>query len=132
MGFRFEFDSVNKILLARFEGRLTDELAEEFYEAAPKYSTATDANASITDLAFVTEFAISAGLLREMADQKPAITDATRRPYFIVAPSTVAFGLMRMFQTVGQPTRPLLNVVRTMDEALTALGVQSPNFEPLE
>jgi hypothetical protein len=39
---------------------------------------------------------------------------------------------MRMFQIVGESSRPLLHVVRTVDEALTALGVESPHFEPLE
>jgi hypothetical protein len=37
-----------------------------------------------------------------------------------------------MFQIAGESTRPLLQVVRTVDEALTALGAQSPHFEPLE
>jgi hypothetical protein len=37
-----------------------------------------------------------------------------------------------MFQITGEATRPLLKVVRTMDEALADLGVQPPHFEPLE
>jgi hypothetical protein len=43
MAFRFEFDSVNKILLGRFEGKLTDESLAEFLRAIREYSTATDA-----------------------------------------------------------------------------------------
>jgi len=39
---------------------------------------------------------------------------------------------MRMFQIAGESARPGLHVVRTVDEALTALGAQSPRFEPLE
>lgn len=58
--------------------------------------------------------------------------DAERRPRVLVIPSTAAFGLGRMFQIVGEPTRPLLSVVHTMDEALAAVGIQYPNFEPLE
>jgi hypothetical protein len=37
-----------------------------------------------------------------------------------------------MFQIMGEHSRPLLKVVRTMDEALAALGVKSLHFEPLE
>jgi hypothetical protein len=37
-----------------------------------------------------------------------------------------------MFQIVGEKDRPLLQVVRTLDDALVALAVQSPHFEPLE
>ena len=58
--------------------------------------------------------------------------DVTRRPSFFVAPMTTGFGLSRMFQILGEPTRPLLKVVHSMDEALAELGVQYPHFEPLE
>jgi hypothetical protein len=39
---------------------------------------------------------------------------------------------MRMFQIAGEAARPLLHVVRTLDEALTSLGAQSAHFEPIE
>ncbi len=130
--FRFEFDPVNKLLLFRYEGRLTDESLAESYRATRKYSTETDASAGIWDLSSVTEFAVSTEFIRQLANQEPAMSDATRRPRVIVAPDAVGFGLSRMFQLIGEPTRPLLNVVRTLDEALAALGVQSPHFEPLE
>ena len=58
--------------------------------------------------------------------------NATRRPRIMVAPATVGFGLARMFQLMGERTRPLLKVVCTLDEALAALGVKSPRFERLE
>ncbi len=130
--FLFEFDPVNKLLLFRYEGRLTDESLAESYRAIRKYSTETDASAGIWDLSSVTEFAVSTEFIRQLANQEPAMSDATRRPRVIVAPDAVGFGLSRMFQLMGEPTRPLLNVVRTLDEALAALGVQSPHFEPLE
>ena len=62
MGFRFEFDQVNKILLLRVEGRLTDELLAEYYAAIGKYSTATDARTGIWDLSSITEFAVTSDL----------------------------------------------------------------------
>ena len=132
MAFRFEFDAANKILLMRFEGRLTDESLAELYRAARKYSAATDASVGIFDSSPVTEFAVSNDAIRALARQEPAMPDAFRRPRFIVAPSKVGFGLARMFQMLGEPTRPLLSVVRTMDEVLAAIGIQSPHFEPLE
>jgi len=49
-----------------------------------------------------------------------------------VTPATVGFGLARMFQMLGESTRPLLEVMRTLDEALAALGAQSAKFEPVE
>ncbi len=87
MELRFEFDAVNKILLARPEGRLTDESFAEVYGAIRKYSTATDARAGIFDLSSVTEFAISAETVRRLARQEPAMPDATARPRIIAVKS---------------------------------------------
>jgi hypothetical protein len=56
----------------------------------------------------------------------------TRHPRFIVVPKTAGYGLMRMFQIAGESARPLLYVVQSVDEALTTLGAQSSQFEPLE
>jgi hypothetical protein len=132
MGFRFEFESRNKVLLVRVEGRLTDELLAETLGAIRTYSIATDASAGIFDFSSVTEVAISTGFVAKLAAQDPAMPDATRRRRIIVAPTAVAFGLSRMFQMLGERTRPLLEVVRSMDEALAALGIESAHFEALE
>jgi hypothetical protein len=130
MGFRFEFDPGNKVLLVRVEGRLTDELLAETQRAIRTNSVATDARAGIFDFSSVTEVALSTAYLQKLAREEPAMIDATRRPRIIVAPTAVIFGLSRMFQMLGESTRPLLEVVRTLDEALAALGIQSPGFEP--
>jgi hypothetical protein len=132
MGFRFEFDPVNQVLLVRVEGRLTDELLAETQVAIRTRSIATDARAGIFDFSSVTEVALSTAYLHKLAKEDPAMIDATRRPRILVAPAAVMFGLSRMFQMLGESTRPLLEVVHTMDEALAALGVQSAKFEPLE
>jgi len=132
MGFWFEFDRRNKVLLVRVEGQLTDELLAETQQAIRKYSVETDAGAGIFDFSLVTEVALSPAYVHKLAKEEPAMGDATRRPRIIVAPTAVAFGFSRMFQMLGESTRPLLEVVRTMDEALTVLGVQSVHFEPLE
>ncbi len=131
MPYRFEFDPVNRILLVRIEGRLTEELARGLYGAIRKYSVATDARAGIWDFSFVTEVALSAEFIRHLASQEPAMPDATH-PRFMVASTAVAFGLSRMFQILGGSTRPLLKVVHSVDEALAELGAQSPQFKALD
>jgi hypothetical protein len=93
-------------------------------------SIATDARAGIFDFSSVTEVALSTAYLQKLARDEPAMIDATRRPRIIVAPTALMFGLSRMFQMLGESTRPLLEVVRTLDAALAALGIQSPSFEP--
>ena len=132
MAFRFEFDSVNKILLARFEGQFTNQSAAEYHDALGKNWRATDARAGIWDLSGVSDFAVAADFLRSLAKREPVTPGLTSHPRFIVVPETVGYGLMRMFQIAGESARPLLHVVRTIDEALTTLGAQSPQFEPLD
>ncbi len=111
---------------------MTDEEIAEFYRAIREHWTAADARMGIVDFSSVTEFALSSTLIRELARREPCMPDATNRPRVIVAPKTHIFGLTRMFQILGESTRPLLTVVHTFDEALAALGIQSPQFKPLE
>ena len=131
MGYRFEFDPVNKILLLRVEGRLTEELFVEFYRAGQKHWAATGSKMSILDYTLVTKVAVSTEFLRRFAHREPA-GDVSKRPRVIVAPSPLLFGLARMFQMMGEGARPLLQTVHTLDEAFAALGVQAPRFHPLE
>ena len=132
MKYRFEFDPVNKILLLRVEGRVTDESFTEGYWAVRKYSTETDARAGIWDLTSVTDFAVSPEFIRDLAYREPAMPDSTRRPRFFVAPATVGLGVSRLFEIAAGPMNPLFKIVLSVDEALAALGIQSPHFEALE
>jgi hypothetical protein len=132
MAFRFEFDHANRILLLRVEGQLSDELLAECYDEIRKRSVETDARMAIFDFSSVSKFPVSSDLVRQLARREPAMPDATNRIRIIAAENTTGFGLARMFQIVGEKDRPLLQVVRTLDDALVALGVQSPHFEPLE
>jgi len=131
MNFHFEYDATNGILLGRFEGQLTEESGAAFYSAIRKHGIATDARAGIWDFSRATEN-VASDAIRRVAKQEAAMPDPTRRPCFIVAPDAHLFGLSRMFQISGEHQRPLLQVVRTVSEALAALDVTSPQFEPLE
>jgi hypothetical protein len=131
MPYHFEFDRANNVLLIRVAGSLTDEALVECYEAIRKYATQTDAGAGIFDFSSVTEFPVSTELIRRLARREPAMPHATSRPRILVAPQAQAFGLIRMFQILGETTRPMLQVAHNMDEALNLLGISSPRFEPL-
>jgi hypothetical protein len=131
MSYGFQFDPENKILLLRFEGRLTDKWMTELYWAVRKYSAATDAHAGIWDISAVTEFAVSPEFIRELAGREPAMRDATRRPRFLVAPAMVGLAVSRLYEIAVNDRNPLLKIVLSVDEAFAALGVQSPRFEPM-
>jgi hypothetical protein len=131
-GFRFELDQENKILLIRFEERqLTNESLAEFYTTVRQYSISTDAYAGIFDFSSVTQVDVSTAFIRQLALGEPAMPRANERGRIVVFTNDVGFGLARIFQMLGEPTRPLFLAVRTLDEALEALGVQSPQFERL-
>jgi len=132
MRYQFAFEPENKILLLRVEGRVTDESFTEGYWAVRKYSTETDARAGIWDFSPVTDFAVSPEFIRDLAYREPAMPDATRRPRFFVKPATVGLGLSCLYEIAAGPMHPLLRIVLSVDEALAALGIQSPHFEALE
>jgi hypothetical protein len=132
MGFRFEFDPANRILLLRVEGQLSDELLAECYTQIRKRSVETDAHMAIFDFSSVSGFPVSSNLVRQLAKLEPAMPDATNRTRVIAVENPTGFGLARMFQIVGEETRPKLQVVRTLNDAIVTLGAQSPHFEPLE
>lgn len=129
MAYHCQYDAASEILLSTFEGRLTDEAAAEFYQAFERELVASNARASICDLTLVTDFAVGSSFLRGLAWRQPILLEATR-PHIIVAPTNAGYGLMRMYQIQGEVARPLLKVVRTIDEALSTLGVTSAHFEP--
>lgn len=131
MGYRFELDSANRILRARFDGQVTDELFLEFYRVAvPAVVASTDYRSSIVDFTDVTSFELTPETLRALAWSPPA-DPKSARVRVIVAPTPSVFGLARMFAAYGEDTRPNLHIVRSLKEAFAVLGVTKCNFELL-
>lgn len=128
----FEFDPTNRVLRARFEGLLTETVLSEYSAAIRKYALQTDALAGIFDFSLVTNVEVSSNFIRDLAGQAPSFPDAMNRPRIIVAPQKHIFGLSRMFQIMGEETRPLLQVVQTMKEAFERLNIKDAHFHPIE
>jgi len=128
---RFEFDAANKILMTRFEGRLTNQLAARGYEEMGKRAILTDPRVSIAEMSSVTDFAVQPIVIRSLARKVSILPDPLKNR-FIVVPTTAAYGLARMFQIAGEPERPHIEIVRTLAEVWAALGIEPPRFEPLE
>lgn len=132
MTYQFEFDPDHKILLLRFQGRLTDAMMSELYWLIKQYSTVTEAQAGIWDCSAVTDLAVSPEFIRQLVDRGPAMPDPTRRPRFFVAPPAVGLSITHLFEIATEDRNPLLKIVWSLDEALATLGVPSPNFQPLK
>ncbi|HVZ19713.1 MAG TPA: hypothetical protein VG871_01550, partial [Vicinamibacterales bacterium] len=67
--------------------------------------------------------------VRHLSHLAPVLPDPT--PRYVIAPQPHIYGLARMFQITSRAGRDGLHVVRTADDAYAALGLRSPQFEPL-
>ena len=115
-----------KTMMIQVEGKLTDESLVTLYQTSRGFPAATF---TIVDLSAVTGSAVSCDFVRKFANQKTAIADVDT-VLFIVAPQPYVYGLCRMFQTLREGNSPLLVIVHGLDEALAAMGIEPPHFEP--
>jgi hypothetical protein len=111
VSYQIDFDATNRILRARFHGRVTD--ADRF-----------------TDFSEVTAVAFSPQTMRDLARTKPIMPDP-RRPVIFIAPTPDLFGMARMFGLEGAESRPNLHVVRTAEQAYEVLSARNPEFAPV-
>ena len=124
MGYFFDFDPVNKILRCSRRGRVTDALLFEVYSEAQRLLESRSPCRGIDDLSAVTEFAVSADTIKKLADKS---SFSLLEVLVIVAPQAHLYGMSRMYSILTEATRRV-QVVRTMEEAYSLLGVSSPQF----
>jgi hypothetical protein len=127
---RYEFDHDHRILVGILEGDLADGDLLAFDASARKYITKFDPAAGMTDFSGVTAFSATGEVVRTIAQTPPPYKSPI--PWFLVAPRDVHFGMARMYQIIASDTRPKLQVVRSREEALKALGVEHPKFESVD
>lgn len=130
MPYHFEYDSQSKILMAKFEGQVTEELIRDCYQAWKSLIAVTDLRGNLADLSNVASFEVSPEAIRVIAALAP-VDPIASRPRVVVAPESHIFGFARMFEVFGEATRPNLHAVRTLREAYALLGITSPQFKPL-
>jgi hypothetical protein len=124
-----EFDAKNNILRATLEGSMTGAILLDLYARASEYAASHPPCRGILDFSRVTDFEVSSDAIRQVAAAPPALPAGYMR--VLVIPQIFIYGLARMFQILGEKTRPELQVVRTMDEAYCLLGVEFPDFRPV-
>jgi hypothetical protein len=121
-----EFDATNNILRVTLEGQLTDAILLEAYATAARYVAGHAPCYGIFDASGLTKFEVSSDTVRELARSSPIIPAGYMRVF--VAPLDSVYGMARMFQILGELTRPDFHIVRTTDEAYRLLRVKSPQF----
>jgi hypothetical protein len=127
----FDFDPKNRILRCRLHGRVTDEVLKECYRAMAEHAQQLQPHGAVLDLSAVTMFDVSPQTTRQLAHSEPAVPNPGR-PRVVLAPADHVYGMARLFQMEGSDTRPNMHAVRTLQETWAILGVQDPQFEPLQ
>ena len=128
MGFDVEFDAKNDILRVSLKGRVTDAILRDGYATAARYVASLGPCRGIWESSQVTKFEVSSDTIRQLAKSPPITPIGYMR--VAVAQQDSIYGMMRMYQIIGEETRPDLRVVRTMGEARCLLRVESPEFSP--
>lgn len=124
-----DFDRKNNILRGTLQGPMTGAILLELYATGVKYMASHPPCRGILDFSKVTSFEVNSDAIRQVAAAPPAFPAGYMR--VLVIPQIFIYGLARMFQILGESTRPELQVVRTLDEAYRLLGVEFPEFFPL-
>jgi hypothetical protein len=121
-----DFDAKNNILRGTLEGPMTGTILLDLYKRATEFMASHPPCRGILDFSRVTEFEISSDAIRQVAASPPVFPPGYMR--VLVIPQIFIYGLARMFQILGEKSRPELQVVRTMEEAFQLLGVEDPEF----
>jgi hypothetical protein len=129
MGFVMEFDVRNNILRVTIVGRLTDAILSDCYATIARDVASHPPCRGILDFSEVTNLEVSSDTIRQVAAAPPAFPTGYMR--ILVAPKALIYGMARMFQMLGEKTRPDLHVVHSIDEAYLLLQVESPEFGPV-
>jgi hypothetical protein len=124
-----DFDAKNNVLRGTLQGAMTGAILLDFYARGSEYVASRPPCRGILDFSEVTDFEVSGDAIRQVAAAPPAFAPGYVRVFVI--PQLFIYGLARMFQILGEKTRPELQVVRTMDEAFHLLGVEHPDFQPV-
>jgi hypothetical protein len=128
MNLQLEIDTTHRLFRCKFAEFLSAESLRQFRAAASKLLAVHGPMIGVIDFTAVSSADLTAQDIRELAALPPVIQDRDFAR-FIVAPSATLYGLARMFELLGQETRPNLHVVRTAKEVWVILGIAEPQFE---
>jgi hypothetical protein len=127
--FSTEFDAENKILRLSVHGDVTDQLLLDGHAFLEACCARLGPCHCIVDYTAAGKIKISSAGIRHLASKPPIFPMDCL--VLNVAPDNVMFGMARMFQSMSE-TRTNFRVVRTIQEALDLINVESPNFSPVE
>ena len=129
MGFSLLYDHGKGVLLVRFGCVLTRAVHEALFEAAQRFVAKFGDRPAIADFSAVEDVEVDMRFWRELARRPRIIQGAAR---VLVAPQDQVFGLIRMYGILQADSGDEPMVVRTLPEAYARLGIDRPDFQPID
>ncbi len=129
MEFGLLYDRGNGVLLVRFGRVLTRAVHEEVVAAARSFVRKFGDRPAIADFSAVERVDVDMRFWRELG-RRPRVIRGARR--VLVAPRDHVFGMIRMYGLLQADRGDEPTVVRTLPEAYAILGVERPDFRPIE
>jgi hypothetical protein len=126
MGYALHFDRENEVLLVAIDGELTRDSYLAAYDGIVAFMRSHGPCSAIVDFTRVDRFDLSADFAREIATMRPAIPPGKQR--VVIAPQAVVYGTARMVAALRAGRGAEMTVVRSLTEALAALGLSKPSF----
>jgi len=134
LGYRIEFDSTHRIVHLVYDDGVTETSFLAGLKSVEYFAKLHSISGIITDFSAIGsgDFRLSNPFLRAFAQSHSSI--ASGKPRIIVAPQPAIFGLARMYRTLRESVRDstVPGVARTFEDALKLLGVESPEFKPVD
>jgi hypothetical protein len=120
MGCSVSIDPEKGIVYSTYFGDLDVESVESQRRAMLADPRFNPSFSEIIDMIDVTDVKCSVEDMRALASAESPFAREAKRA--IIAPHDLTYGMARMFQILGQETRPNLVVVRTMKEAMQVIA----------
>jgi hypothetical protein len=121
-----DFDPEHRVLRLTLTGVFTEAEYLVVREDVKRFVQTDGPCHGLIDFRGVSKLDASADFVRMVAEKSPAFPATTIR--VAVAPQPVIYGMIRMFQIIGDKTRQRFHVVKTIEEAHSLLGFPSLDF----
>lgn len=122
-------DSLDRFVVVRYEGVVTDQLLVDTLQRGGKWLARHAPLSGVIDFTAVVRFEVTANTIRRLALSPAYIPDGYLR--IAVAPQDEIYGMSRMFELWGGHIPERLHVVRTIGEAYKLMGVENPELVPV-
>jgi len=127
LGCTLQFERKHHVLLITYGKVATPASALAAYDSVERFVSSKGPCSVLADLSTIENVDVPGDFVRSLAWMPTVIPPGLQR--VVVAPRSDVYGLSRMFQLYRDKMSSDVHVVRTLEEAYSLLGLESPEFE---